>query len=43
MTMLSRLTGLHPLEVGPRRNLGFGLVVGFASLLYLGLLTVLLL
>ena len=43
VTMLSRLTGLHPVEVGPRRNLGFGLIVGLASLLYLGLLTVLLL
>ena len=43
VTMLSRLTGLHPLEIGPRRNLGFGLIVGFASILYLGLLTWLLL
>ena len=43
VTMLSRLMGLHPLEVGPRRNLGFGLVVGIAAILYLGLLTLLLL
>jgi hypothetical protein len=43
VTMLSRLTGLHPLEVGPRRNLGFGLIVGFCSLLYLAVLTLLLL
>ena len=43
VTMLSRLTGLHPLEVGPRRNLGFGLIVGLGSLLYLAVLTFLLL
>ena len=43
VTMLSRLTGLHPLEIGPRRNLGFGLIVGVAAMLYLGLLTLLLL
>jgi hypothetical protein len=43
VTMLSRLMGLHPLEVGPRRNLGFGLVVGIAAIIYLGLLTLLLL
>ena len=43
VTMLSRLTGLHPLEIGPRRNLGFGLIVAVAALLYLGLLTLLLL
>jgi hypothetical protein len=42
VTMLSRLMGLHPLEVGPRRNLGFGFVVGIAAILYLGLLTLLL-
>ena len=27
VTMLSRLTGLHPLEIGPRRNLGFCLIM----------------
>jgi hypothetical protein len=43
VTMLSRLTGLHPLEIGPRRNLGFCLTVAVAALLYLGLLTLLLL
>jgi len=43
VTMLSRLTGLHPLEVGPRRNLGFGLIVGIGALLYLTVLTFLLL
>ena len=43
VTMLSRLTGEHPLEIGPRRNLGFGLIVGIGALLYLGLLTWLLL
>jgi hypothetical protein len=43
VTMLSRLTGLHPLEIGPRRNLGFALAVIFGSMLYLGLLTLLLL
>ncbi len=43
VTMLSRLTGLHPLEVGPKRNWTFGLVLGLASAAYLGLLTLLLL
>ena len=43
VTMLSRLTGLHPLEVGPRRNLGFGLIVAVGALIYLGVLTLLLL
>jgi hypothetical protein len=43
VTMLARLTGLHPLEIGPRRNWSFGLAVTFAALLYLGLLTLLLL
>jgi hypothetical protein len=42
-TMLSRLTDLHPLEIGPKRNWKFGLAVTFAGLLYLGLLTLLLL
>lgn len=40
-TMLARLTGLHPLEVGLKRNWGFGLLVALAGLLYLGLLTLL--
>ncbi len=43
VTMLARLTGLHPLEIGPRRNLGFGLILAFGAMLYLGLLTLLLL
>jgi hypothetical protein len=43
VTMLSRLTGLHPLEVGPKRNWRFGLAVTLASAAYLGLLTFLLL
>ena len=42
-TMLSRLTGLHPLEIGARRNWRFSLFVALAGLLYLGLLTFLLL
>jgi hypothetical protein len=43
VTMLSRLLGLHPLEVGPRRNLGFEIVVAVGAIIYLGLLTLLLL
>jgi hypothetical protein len=43
VTMLSRLTGLHPLEIGPRRNWRFGLTVGVSALLYLTLLTTILL
>jgi len=43
VTMLSRLTGLHPLEIGPRRNLGFCLIMAIAAMSYLGLLTMLLL
>ena len=43
VTMLSRLTGLHPLEIGPKRNWRFGLVVTLAAFLYLGALTFLLL
>jgi hypothetical protein len=43
VTMLSRLTGLHPLEIGPKRNWRFGLVVTLAASLYLGALTFLLL
>lgn len=42
VTMLSRLTGLHPLEVGPRRNWRFGMAVMLAAALYLGLLSILL-
>lgn len=43
VTMLSRLSGLHPLEIGPKRNRRFALVLGLAATLYLGLLTLLLL
>ena len=43
VTMLSRLTGLHPFEVGPRRNVGFCLVMAVAAMVYLGLLTFLIL
>jgi hypothetical protein len=42
-TMLARLTDLHPLEIGPKRNWKFCLFVALAGLFYLGLLTVLLL
>jgi hypothetical protein len=42
VTMLSRLTGRHPLEVGPKRNWRFGLAMTLASAAYLGLLTFLL-
>jgi hypothetical protein len=43
VTMLSRLTGLHPLEIGPRRNLGFCLIMAVAAILYLVILTFVLL
>jgi hypothetical protein len=43
VTMLARLTGLHPLEIGPKRNWQFSLIVGLAATAYLALLTVLLL
>ena len=43
VTMLSRLTGFHPFEIGPKQNWRFGLAVGAGALLYLGLLTALLL
>jgi hypothetical protein len=43
VTMLSRLTGLHPLEIGFKRNWRFGLAVAAAAFLYLGALTLLLL
>ncbi|CAA9443796.1 MAG: hypothetical protein AVDCRST_MAG37-1618 [uncultured Rubrobacteraceae bacterium] len=43
VTMLSRLTGLHPIEIGPKRNWLFALVMALATAVYLGLLTVLLL
>jgi hypothetical protein len=43
VTMLSRLTGLHPLEIGPGRNLGFCLIMAVAAMLYLVILTFVLL
>jgi hypothetical protein len=43
VTMLARLTRLHPLEIGPRMNWRFGLAITLAAMLYLGLLTLLLL
>ena len=42
VTMLARLTGLHPLDIGPRRNWRFGLAVTCAAMLYLIALTSLL-
>jgi hypothetical protein len=41
VTMLSRLASLHPLEIGPRRNWRFSLLVALAAFLYVGLLTLL--
>jgi hypothetical protein len=43
VTMLARLTRLHPLEVGPKRNWGFSLIMALATTAYLTLLTFLLL
>jgi hypothetical protein len=43
VTMLSRLTGVHPLEIGPARNWRFELAVALAAGLYLGALTLILL
>lgn len=42
VTMLARLSGMHPLEIGPKRNWRFALVMLVASGLYLTLLTFLL-
>jgi hypothetical protein len=41
VTMLARLTGLHPLEIGPKRNWRFSLIMALAAMAYLGLLTLL--
>ncbi|MDQ4063373.1 MAG: hypothetical protein M3122_05625, partial [Actinomycetota bacterium] len=41
LTMLARLTGLHPLEIGLKRNWKFGLVMALATAAYLTLLTLL--
>ena len=43
VTMLSRLTGLHPIEIGPQSNWRFGLAVTLAAIIYLGILTLVLL
>jgi hypothetical protein len=43
VTMISRLTGRHPLEVGPGRNWRFSLVSAVCGLAYLGLLSALIL
>jgi hypothetical protein len=42
VTMLARLTDLHPLDVGPKRNWRFELTVAIAALVYLGVLTLIL-
>ena len=42
VTMLSRLSGLHPLEIGPKRNWRFGLAAAVGAVLYLTVLTLLL-
>ena len=42
VTMLARLTGMHPLEIGPRRNWAFSLAVALAAMLYVGVLTLIL-
>ena len=42
VTMLARLSGMHPLEIGPKRNWKFAVVLVFASASYLTLLTFLL-
>ena len=39
VTMLSRLTGLHPMEIGARRNVRFAIVSSIAGLLYIFILT----
>lgn len=43
VTMLSRLTGLHPIQIGPKQNWPFALALTLATTVYLGLLTLLLL
>ncbi len=43
VTMLARLSGLHPIKIGARRNVRFALVASAAGLLYLIFLTLLLL
>lgn len=43
VTMLSRLSGVHPVEMGPRRNWRFGVAVAVAGAAYIALLTFMLL
>jgi hypothetical protein len=43
VTMLSRLSGMHPVEMGPRRNWRFGVAVASAGAAYIALLTFMLL
>lgn len=43
ITMLSRLSGLHPVEIGPKANWRFSLVVAVGAGLYITLLSLLLL
>ncbi len=43
VTMLSRLTGRHPVEVGPKSNWRFGVALMLTALAYLAVLTTLLL
>ena len=42
VTMLARLSGMHPLEIGPKRNWRFAATLLVASASYLALLTLLL-
>ncbi|MGB3681690.1 MAG: hypothetical protein WA990_04315 [Rubrobacteraceae bacterium] len=42
VTMLSRLTALHPLDIGFKRNWTFSLLYTISAITYLGLLTLLL-
>ena len=42
VTMLARLSGMHPLEIGPKRNWRFAIALVVASAAYLTLLTFLL-
>jgi len=41
VTMLARLSGLHPMEIGARRNVRFSVAATTAGLLYVGLLSLL--
>ena len=39
VTMLARLSGLHAVEIGARRNVRFAVAASAAGLLYIGVLT----